>query len=96
MLNKINTPELDKMLAVKNKSQAIGEFLEWLESNDMTIARYATKDDCYDDEGDRTDINEGDYLPVRLSIENMLAKYFGLDLNKAEKEKQALLESLKT
>ena len=27
------TPELDKMLAVKEKSQPVGEFLDWLEQS---------------------------------------------------------------
>ena len=36
-------PECDKMLAVKDKSQAIGEFIEWLGTKSMTIVRWAFK-----------------------------------------------------
>jgi len=95
-VNGIATPETDKMLAVKDKSQAIGEFIDWLGENGMAIVRYATRDDMYDDEGERTETNEGDYLPVHISTEKMLAQYFGIDLNASEKEKRAILESLQT
>ena len=61
----------------------------------MAIVRYATKDDEYDEEGTPTGIHEGDYLPVHIAIEQMLAKYFGIDLDKAEQEKRAILESLR-
>ena len=97
-VNGIATPETDKMIAVKDKSQAIGEFIEWLGTEGMIIARYATKEDEWADEGEErvaTGTYEGDLLPVLTSIEKILAQYFGVDLNKAEKEKRAILESLK-
>jgi hypothetical protein len=81
----IPTPELDKMLAVKDQSNALGEFLEWMGSKGLWICRSATKED---------DITEGTLLPVYKSTEVMLAEYFGIDLNKAEKEKRAVLEEL--
>ncbi len=36
---KIDYPELEKVRAVKDKSQIIGEFLEWLMSKGFTIER---------------------------------------------------------
>ena len=33
----MDTPELDKMLRVKDESQAIGEFIEWLGPKGMAI-----------------------------------------------------------
>lgn len=40
MPNKIDTTELDKMLAVRDKSQAIGDFLSWLnEKYDVALPR---------------------------------------------------------
>ena len=94
-MNKIATPETDKMIAVKDKSQAIGAFLEWLNNENTVIVRYATKDDERDEKGNQTGIHEGDYLPFHISIEKMLAKYFKIDLDKAEQEKRALLESIR-
>lgn len=70
-----STPELDKMLAVKEKSQPIGEFLEWL-ACEWHI-----------------------HLPA--SIEELLAEYFEaeyfeIDLTKMEKERQALLDFVRS
>lgn len=94
-VNGIPTPETDKMIAVKDQSQAIGEFLEWLDEKGWWICRSATQEDTRDDEGERTGIREGDLLPIYKSIEILLAEYFNIDLKKAEQEKRALLESLR-
>jgi hypothetical protein len=86
--------EIEKLAKVQDKSQAIGEFIEWLGDNNMAIVRYATKEDMFDDEGERNGIREGDYLTMIQSIEKLLAKYFKIDLNKVEKEKRELLAQL--
>ncbi len=36
------TPELDKMSAVRNESQAIGEFVDWLGQQGMVIHKWTT------------------------------------------------------
>lgn len=36
------TPELDKMIANKKESQAIGEFLDWLETTKKVLFRVST------------------------------------------------------
>lgn len=69
--------ELDKMEAVKEKSQAIGEFLEWLGGEDIALCRYREK--------------FGRYIPFALNIEELLAAFFEIDLIKAESEKRKLL-----
>ena len=44
------TPTLDKMLTVKDRSQAIGEFLEWLGEQGIVLARrHAHEPDDEDD-----------------------------------------------
>ncbi len=73
------TPELNKMLAVKNESQEIGNFLEWLGDNGVILAEYRGEE-----------LNSYSY-----TIEKLLAKYFGIDLVKADDEKRAILESLR-
>lgn len=72
------TPQLDKMKAVHNKSQAIGEFITWLESKGMQIAQ--------ESEGERG------LFSINDSIEKLLAKYFKIDLKKVEQEREAVLE----
>lgn len=75
----MNTPELDKMIAVKSESQAIGGFLDWLQNE-------KNRSIC------EMDPEQGEYYPVYKSIEAMLAEYFEIDLNKIEHERTAILE----
>lgn len=64
--------ELEKMEKVKEKSQTIGEFLDWLQNEkEISLCEYL------DDE----------YSPISDNIEQILAKYFNIDLNQIEKEK---------
>lgn len=82
MAKPIPTPEIDKMHVVKDRSQAIGEFIEWIRSEKgWEIA-------SYNDGGERL-------WPVNTSIERLLAEFFGIDLDKVEKEKRALLNQLR-
>lgn len=76
------TPECDKMKAVKPKSQAIGEFLEWLADE----KGYAI---CENTRGARED-----WVPIRFNIEEILAEFFEIDLEKVEKERRAILAAL--
>mgnify|MGYP001606688616 CR=1 FL=1 len=76
-------PECEKMLAVNDKSQTIGEFLDWLGTiKNYTICQFTTDDDESGEE----------FIPVCESIEKLLAQYFEVDLNKIEKEKRDMLK----
>lgn len=76
-----STPTLDRMLEVKDESRAIGEFLEWL----MSMRSLAI---CDADEFGR-------FYPVHLGIEALLAEYYKIDLNEAERERSAILEHIR-
>lgn len=73
-------PECEKMRAVHEKSQAIGEFLDWLSERGIVLASY------YEEAG---------LSPHRVNVEALLAEYFGIDLDKAEQEKRTILEELR-
>lgn len=74
-------PECEKLSRVSEEFNKIGDFLSWLSQKDVVLAEW-----------------EIDWLipsSYRLSdsgITKMLADYFGIDLNKVEKERRALLE----
>jgi len=75
-------PELDKMMAIKDKSQVLGEFLDWLDSEtEYCIATRCRDMDCL--------------VRAHVSIEQLLADFFGIDLNKVEEEKRAILDGLR-
>lgn len=132
------TPTLTRMGEVKDRSQAIGEFIEWLRTDDgghLFIGTWETQMECRhrvpkrpgrdtltswgaecrlgrliasdehltEDEG--TDLGDcpechGSGLVDRRdprervhteSIERLLARFFGIDLDEAERERMALL-----
>lgn len=82
----MKTPELDKMLAVKEKSHAIGEFLDWLDESSLVVCEYGVCD-C--------DECGNELYPARTSTEQLLADYFGIDLNKCEQERQQILKDIR-
>ncbi len=93
-------PECEKLHAVKDKSQVIGEFLEWLQSEkkvQLCLAHEHT-DGCFEeDDVDHEDpphcgCQEGELVPFHTGIEKILAEFFEIDLAKVENEKRALLE----
>lgn len=79
------TTECDKLVAVRAESQAIGQFLDWLEEQGIFLAS--------DQKVERR--REKVTLPVYEGKEQMLARYFEIDLVKVENERRALLRSLR-
>ncbi len=75
-------PQLARMQAVQEQSQAIGEFIEWLGQNGMAI--------CTSEEGLRGDR----FYPVMVPTEELLARHFDVDLQAAEKERRATLAAI--
>ena len=75
-------PECEKMAAVKDKSQVIGEFLEWA-GETQGLHMCANNTNC-----DR-------YTLVSMTREVLLAKFFDIDLNKVEKERRQMLDELR-
>lgn len=78
------TPECDRLVAVSGESQRIGAFFAWL-----THDRDPQIELC-----ERAD--RGDQLwPVSRSIEQLLAEYFEIDLDKVEAERRMLLSAVR-
>ena len=97
-------PEHDKLSAIKDKSQAIGEFVDWLHSEkDIHFGRAHSHSDSgcereYDKSGFRfwnCGMEEGQYDPDRSNITKLLAEFFEIDLEKIEREKRRMLERLR-
>ena len=80
-MKKTDTTELDRIQEVHEDSQRIGEFLEWL------LGEWSGSecDEC----GDET------FIHMIQTREQLLANYFEIDLAKAEKERQALLDAVR-
>lgn len=90
------TPELDKMLAAKDRlhTEAIGEFVEWLREQGIVLARTHTHDDgCLDEDGRRScGYLDGHLEYVHESLQCLLERYAEVDPAKMEQERRAVLE----
>lgn len=73
-------PECEKLVEVSEESNKIGEFLSWWNQKGAEL--------CYYDEGIEM------WLPVGFSVNEQLARYFNIDLDKVEQERRELLKWL--
>lgn len=104
-------PEHDKMQAVATESQAIGEFLEWLQGQpDLALGIWRPyyclrcekpwRGDEYESErcaycGVMLSKSEDRLMPSGMQITDLLARYFGIDPVAVEAEKRAMLASIR-
>lgn len=95
-------PEHDKVRVVQDRSQAIGEFLEWLGSKGVSLATYHEHTDaCYDESDWKNRYPQCGYGESQLqaeykSIEARLAEYFDIDQDRLESEKRAMLDLIRS
>lgn len=75
----VQTPNLDKLVAVKEEATIIQNFIDWY---------------CDTDHADISLEANGEYTDER-DRERLMAEYFGIDLKEAEKERQALLTDIR-
>jgi len=81
----MNYSEHEKMQAVSDSSRAIGEFLEWLDEQEIYLAKWS--------ERDRRGFTELEFhLDTRAEL---LAKYFNINLKKIEEEKEQMMQNLR-
>ena len=96
--NEVKYPEHEKLQKVVDKSQAIGEFIDWLRGEKKIVfCKYVQEPVPDDDENgyyneDLDDVVKDMLLPTSLPIEETLAEYFGIDLNKLEAEKRQMID----
>lgn len=75
-------PEHDKLMAISDISQEIGEFLDFgLEAQGILLAEF-------EPEGNRLRM-------TNRSIPEILAEYFGIDRKEIEREKRAMLDAIR-
>jgi hypothetical protein len=69
--------EFEKLVAVKDQSQAIGEFLEALADQGILLCKFRR--------------GVGEWVPEHIPVNERLAAYFHIDLDKLEAERMAAL-----
>lgn len=81
-------PEHEKLFRVSHVSQELGQFLEWLESEGVTLARWVH-------DGGWPGPDDWRLTPDVQPIPERLAEYFGVSVAKIEDEKRAMLADLR-
>ncbi len=77
-------PEHIKLARVKDYSQAIGEFLEWLPTKGYVVAEYFREEVS----------GKVQLLPAYKTIQDLLAEFFEIDQKKLEEERRHMLEAI--
>ena len=84
-MEKLKTPTLDEMIEIQEQSQLCGEFLDWFLRKYTVFDRKQKRESPY-----ANVMGNGDYI----NKEKLLAEFFDIDLDEAEREKDMLLQSL--
>lgn len=82
--NHMSNTTLDKMVEIKEQAELCSEFLDWFLQK-YTVFERRTRESPYENV-----MGAGDYI----NKEKLLAEFFEINLQEAEKEKQALLRQL--
>lgn len=80
-------PEHQKLRKVADKSQAIGEFVEWLVSEKQI---FLCKEHLFED------ASKPVLGPVFVPIQDLLAEFFGIDQKVLEEEKRDMLDRIRS
>lgn len=101
------TPTLDRMNRIKDESHKIGKFIEWLKEQGIEFCVFETgrrsgnpRDDEYvpatisTKEEKAAGVFMGEKIGKPCTTENLLAVYFGINLEEVERERRAVLDWL--
>ena len=73
-------PEHEKLKALNGANNIVGDFISWLSEQGIWLGKWDNFDRLH---------------PIMDSTEDLLAKYFDIDRFAIEREKQAMLDSLR-
>lgn len=80
-----NTPTLDRMLEIQEQSELCGEFLDWFLGKYAVFERRQRRESSFVNADGASDY---------INKEKLLAEFFEIDLEEAEKERELILKSL--
>lgn len=80
-----NTSTLDRMLEIQEQSELCGEFLDWFLHKYAVFERRQRRESPFVNADGASDY---------INKEKLLAEFFGIDLDEAEREKESILKSL--
>ncbi len=86
-------PECAKLSAKTEEWNVIYPFMEWLQEKKIRLAQTITKREYYGE--DYADEPMGTMVPILQSFGNLLYEYFEVDPVEVDRERKALLESIR-
>jgi hypothetical protein len=83
------TPELDyqSLIIESGQPELLAKFYDWLRDKNYYL--------CSFEEGNVWDDTTSGYYPLSIPPEQLFADFFGIDLNKIETERRAILKELR-
>jgi hypothetical protein len=93
-MNMPSTPELEKQSEIvrSGKAELIQEFYDWLhQEKGWVLARWVPTEERHSGDG----IYGEQPVPVYVQPEQLMADFFGIDRDKIETERRALLEAVR-
>lgn len=86
----VNYPEHEKLKAISDKSQEIGQFIDWLQyERGIVLAEHGVDDNWTFGDGSNV------LWPTNTPTIDLLADYFDIDLEKIENEKSQMLAEIR-
>jgi GTP cyclohydrolase II len=92
-MNMPHTPELEKQTEIVNsgKAELIQEFYDWLhQEKGWVLARWVPTEERFPGDG----IYGEQPVPVYVQPEQLMADFFGIDRDKIETERRAILAAI--
>lgn len=103
------TPELNKLTAISEKSNAIGDFVSvFLREKGVVLGQvHKHSEKCSGWLESQTKrrpekwldencgVRDGEIIPFHYNMEKLLAEFYDIDLNRVEDERRAVLEALR-
>jgi hypothetical protein len=92
----LKSPMCEKLSAVADQRMTITAFLDWLGEQGMVICKVHTHTEQCKERGLRTcGYHENEYYSVHEGPGKMILRFLEIDEKQLEKERQALLDSLR-
>jgi len=88
-----STTELDKQHAVIDSGEAdtLTRFYDWLNAQGYILGKWYESEDWSEDWN-----GYEHFIPFHVSPEKLFAEFFGIDLDKIESERRAILETIRS
>lgn len=87
-----------KLHAIADKSQACGEFMDWLAEQGWTLCEYHSHKECARDKdgfGWDCGLSSNELVPIHVPLVKLLAMFFEIDQDRIEAEKRQMLAVLR-